>query len=222
MLIARCHDCRKYHLIKDPWGTDEMMDWQVKHPGHHIEFVDPRPLDPRFLEMHGYKPNADIKLAYAASAAMTITLASLATDANLLTGRNATVVDNTSNLYLNYMVAGKITTGTTPTDLKRIEVWAYGQLEDTPTYPDSFTGVDAAKTVTSANIKAAILYPVASLATGTTSDRTYWFGPRSLVSVFGGIIPKRWGIFVTHDTAVNLNATAGNHAIWQTGTYLTA
>ncbi len=48
----------------------------------------------------------------------------------------------------------------------------------------------------------------------------YWFGPVSLVSLFG-VNPTAHVLFVTHDTAVNLNATAGNHSISQTGIYAT-
>ena len=58
---------------------------------------------------------ADLKLAYGTASDVTITLASLATDANLLTGRESAAIDNTSALVLDYLVSGKITTGTTPT-----------------------------------------------------------------------------------------------------------
>lgn len=164
---------------------------------------------------------ADIKTAYASSGALTITLASLATDANLLTGRESTAINNTSNLYLDYLLAGKITTGTSPTDAKSIRVYVYGSTEDSPTYPDVFDGTDSAETVTSAGIRDACLQLAAVIATNNTSDRTYWFGPISVASLFGGVLPKYWGVFVVHDTGVNLNSTAGNHAVWQTGVYET-
>ena len=164
--------------------------------------------------------SGDQKLVYGSSAALTITLASLATDANLLTGRESTAVDNSANLYLDELIAGKITTGTTPTTAKTIEVWAFGALDDTPTYPDVFDGTDSAETVTSDEIKGAILRPIAILPVLGTSDQAYPFGPVSLASRFGGIVPVHWGIFVTHDTAVNLNATAGNHSIKHTPVYL--
>lgn len=165
---------------------------------------------------------ADIKTAYASSAALTITLASLATDANLLTGRESTAVDNTTNKYLDYLLAGKITTGTTPTDAKLIRVYVYAQLEDTPVYPDVFDGTDSAETVTSADIRNVAIKLAAVMATNNTSDRTYWFGPVSIASLFGGAVPKRFGVFVTHDTAVNFNSTAGNHAVWVTPVYATS
>ena len=42
---------------------------------------------------------ADQKIAYGSSAALTITLASLASDTNLLAGRESTAIDNTCLLY---------------------------------------------------------------------------------------------------------------------------
>ena len=165
---------------------------------------------------------ADLKIAYGASSALTITLAALASSTGRLAGRESAAVDNTAGLHLDYLVAGRITTGTTPTDARIIEVWAYGQHEDTPSYPDVFDGTDSAETVTSDGIKAACLRLIAAIATDGTSNRTYPFGPVGLASLFGGPVPKRWGVFVTHDTGVNLNATAGNHAVWTTPIYATS
>lgn len=163
---------------------------------------------------------ADRKTAYAASAAMTITLASLATSATRVAGRESTAIDNTTNKYLDYLVAGKITTGTSPTDAKQIDVWVYACLEDTPTYPDVIDGTDSDETFTSAGVLAGGCVLAASISTNNSSDRTYPVAPFSIAALFNGV-PKHWGIFVTHDTGVNLNATGGNHAFWQTGVYET-
>ncbi len=160
---------------------------------------------------------ADIKVKYPAtsSVALTITLASLATSSTLVAGQESTAVDNTTNLDYDHHVSGKIRTGTTPTVSKTIEVWAYASFKTasgTPTYPDVLDGTDSAETLTSANVKFPMLRLVASITVDATSDRDYYFAPVSIRSLFGGM-PKFWGIFVTHDTAVNLNATGGNHVI---------
>lgn len=225
-LLAVCHDCRHQHAIglHSILNGNAVVDWEVKHSGHRIEFLDPEAY--RFsssrLAVGEYRHNADVKQAYAASADLTITLASLASDTNLLAGRESTAVDNgASNKYLDYHVGGKITTGTSPTDARKIEVWAYGAVNDTPTFPDVLDGTNSAETITSANIKNSSMKLLAVLATNNTSDRTYWFAPRSIRMLFGGMVPDQWGIFVVHNTAVNLNSTGSNHAISQTGTYLT-
>jgi hypothetical protein len=155
---------------------------------------------------------ADIKIAYAAASDLTITLASLASDTNLLTGRESAVIDNTSTLALDYLVSGKVTAGTSPTASRSIEVWAVGSWDGT-NWPDVFDMTESAETITSADIKSSICRLVAAMATANTSDRTYHFGPVSLAAAFGGVMPPKVVLFVTHSTAVALNSTADNHQI---------
>lgn len=151
---------------------------------------------------------------------ITISPASLATDTNLLAGRASTAVSNTTALYLDVLVAGKIRVGTSPTG-GGIEVWAYASFDGTPTYPDSITGTDAAKTMTSANVKASALAFLWGTSCDTTSDRDYFMRPTSLQQVYGQM-PSNWGIFVVHNTGVALNATAGNHAFQFRGYTITS
>jgi len=155
---------------------------------------------------------ADVKLFYPAASDATIGLASLASDTNLLAGRESNAIDNSSNLYLDYLVSGRVTTGTSPTTARSIEVWAVGSWDGT-NWPDVFDGTDSNETITSANHKSSICRFVASMSTDSTSDRTYHYGPVSVASVFGGTVPLKFVLFVTHNTGVNLNATAGNHQI---------
>jgi hypothetical protein len=155
---------------------------------------------------------ADLKLSYPAASDLTITLASLGSDTNLLTGRESATIDNSSNLYLDYLISGKITAGTSPTAARSIEVWAVGSWDGT-NWPDVFDGTESAETITSADIKASVCRFVAAMATANTSDRTYHFGPVSIAAAFGGTLPPKFVLFVTHSTGVNLNSTAGNHQI---------
>ena len=155
---------------------------------------------------------SDVKSNYPAAADVTITLANLASDTNLLAGRESTAVDNSSNLYLDYLISGKITAGTSPTTARSIQVWAVGSW-DGSTWPDIFDGSDSTETITSANHKNSVCRFIAEMATDATSDRVYHFGPVSVASAFGGVMPKSFVVFVVHNTAVNLNSTAGNHQI---------
>jgi hypothetical protein len=163
---------------------------------------------------------ATIKAAYAASSALTITLASLATSSTLLVGQESDVVDNSTNLYLDYLIAGVITAGTSPV-AGSIEVHVVAMRDDT-NWPDVFDGANSAETITSADIKNAICRSVTSLTTGTTSNQAYPFGPVSVASLFGGTCPRKFVVFVTQNTGVALNATAGNHAINITPVYATS
>ena len=156
---------------------------------------------------------ANVKNSYPGDTQLTITLASLATSATKVAGREGTFYDNTSNLYTDARVSGKITTGTTPTDVKTIEVWIIAPLNDTPTWPDVFDGTDSAETATSRGILESLGRLGAIMPTDGTSDRTYFFDIGSVAALFGGFMPSRFTVFVTHDTAVNLNATGGNHEV---------
>ncbi len=162
---------------------------------------------------------ADIKTKYpsTSSTSLTISLASLASgSAGVYTsGRESTAVDNTTNVDLDHMVAGKITTGTSPTASRSINVYAYAPISmssGTPTSPDVLDSTDSAETFTSANVLNSAVRLVASITTDSTSDRAYYFGPVSIATVFGQM-PPFWGVYVAHDSGVNLNATAGNHDI---------
>lgn len=163
---------------------------------------------------------ADRKLAYASSAAVTCTLASLASDTNLLAGRESAEIDNTSNKYLDYLLGGKVTTGTSPTASRNIEVWLIPLAEDS-TYPDVFDGTDSNETATTRDMLASYGVCVANMLTTNTSDRTYWWGGVSARRAFNGTLPKKFAVFVVHNTGVNLNSTGSNHAIYQTGVYET-
>lgn len=161
-------------------------------------------------------PN-DILLKYATSATLTAAVASLASDANLLAGIETSVIDNRTNGYDDYMLSGKVTTGSTPTSGRQIEVWAVAW--DGNAWPDVFDGTSSSETITSGDIKNVICRPVAIISTNNSSDRTYHFSGVSLRQVFGGCLPSQCVLFITHNTGVALNATAGNHELRIQGVY---
>ena len=163
---------------------------------------------------------SDTKTKYpsTSSTALTISLASLASGSSgvYTAGRESTAVDNTSNVDVDHLLAGKIRTGTSPTASRSINVYVYANISSssgTPTYPDVLDGTDSAETFTSANVMNSAVRLAASMLTDSTSDRDYFFGPVSVASLFGGVLPKFWGVYVAHDSGVNLNSTDGNHVL---------
>lgn len=165
---------------------------------------------------------ASLKTEYAASSNLTITLASLGTSSTWLAGRESNEVDNTTTKYLDYLLAGKVTVGTTPTASTEIRVYVVGLMDDS-TYPDVFDGADSAETVTSAGVGSAFLKLAAVMPVdATTSDRAYYFGPVSVAQLFGGSLPKKFVVFVAHNSGVNLNSTGGNHQVTVTPVYATS
>lgn len=158
----------------------------------------------------------DIAQQWVADTQLTIGLATgpLASDPNLLAGRESSAfVFSTLDNVLDALISGKITTGTSPTVNKSIEVWVAGPIEDTPAWGDVLDGTDSNETITSTNVKNAYLKNVTIITVDATSDRTYPFGPFALAGLFGGRLPKQIVVFVVHNTGVALNGTAGNHEI---------
>lgn len=216
---AICLTCGHQHLIPkaeqvspQPW-----LDWLFRHPGHDT-FIVPHRLLSRLGEL---QHNANVKIAYASTASYTITLTGLATDANLLAGRESTSLSNTTNLYLDELVAPFITTGTSPTDAKQIEVHVVGALSDAGNWPDVFDGTESAETITTAGMKNAICSPIAIMVTTNTSNLTYPGRATGVRQFFGDGMPPAHVIFVTHNTGVNLHATATNHGIFHTPIFAT-
>jgi hypothetical protein len=146
---------------------------------------------------------------YGSPTAMTITLTGLATSATLVAGRESTALDQKDTLdAIDVLVGGKVTTGTTPTASRQIEIWAYGSYDDTE-FSGAATGSDAALTPT----EKTTMRLLTVIPTSNVSDTAYKFGPFSIAQAFGGTMPVQFGIWVTHNTGVNLNATASNQEI---------
>ena len=159
-------------------------------------------------------PN-DILTKYSAQQTITAAIGSLASDTNLLAGLETSIIDNTTDGYEDIILSGFITTGTSPTASRIIEVWAIAW--NGSGWPDVFDGTTSAETITSADIKNSICKSVASISTTNTADRRYDFTGVSARTVFGGVLPSKFVLFITHSTGVNLNSTAGNHAFYYEG-----
>ena len=147
---------------------------------------------------------------YGAAATLTMTLASLASDVNLVAGRASTNVNNgaAGADAIDALVGGKVTTGTSPTVDRQIEVWAYGTYDGT-SYSGGATGTDANLTPQAKGLMRLLTV----IPTDATSNKTYTWGPVSLAQAFGGMLPERWGIYIVHNTGVALNATGSNHEV---------
>jgi hypothetical protein len=241
-LVAQCLDCRVRHEIAPvAHGTPflrEMDEWSQKHIGHRIEFFSPqrnipRDLDdkawmsageaPWWLAHAEFRPNANIKLAWAASVAMTFTsVNSLASSSTLVAGASALAVDNTSNLYLDYLLGGfyKNNTSSTPTVSTEIDTWLYRAFDDTPTYPDTMAGTDAIKTVTTTNILYTFGKQCSSITVAATQSQVNNFDAGAVSAYFGGLTPKLWSVFTVHNSGQTL-ASSGNTVSYQ-GSYLTS
>ena len=153
---------------------------------------------------------AERKIAYAANAAITITLTSLGAAAY----RECTAISNTTNLYLDAFVGG-ITQIVALTADGQLEIYAYASWDGT-SYTAGVTGSDAAITwgTTGGVDSYNDLVPlgVASCDTTDDNDDVEW-GPFSIAAAFGGKMPPNWGIVIKNGTNAALHATGTNNLV---------
>ena len=144
---------------------------------------------------------ADIKSKYGARAAITCTIDSLASSATV--GRESTVVDNTTNLYLDALVFAKLVfPNSAPANDKAVYLWSYAWDGDgTPLYTEVATGSDAAYTrrdPTTLRLVGVVPIP--------TQNLTYQGGPFSVAAAWGGVLPGKWGIVVQNYAGQTLSS----------------
>ncbi len=147
-----------------------------------------------------------------AGQAITITLASLTTGS----ARASTVVDNTTNLFLDALVQVQTKTGTGPAVPNIINVYAYATVDGGTTYSDGATGSDAGITLTAP--PNAVLIGSINVPAASTS---YKSGPMSVAAGFGGVLPAKWGIIIENQSGTTLSATGGDHIVQYQGAYVT-
>lgn len=163
----------------------------------------------------------DIKAVYAASSNQTVTnLNSLAASATWVAGWESGAIDNTTNLYTDYRVTAKITAGAANLSTAgEIRLYLVGPLDDS-TWPDVFDGTESTETVTDTEMRDAVCRLGASTATDNTASDVYYLDCPSVRAVFGGNLPKKFVIFITHTvhTTTNAIAASGNQ-VTVTGSY---
>lgn len=166
---------------------------------------------------------ADNKVAYVASAAVTISLGSLASSSTLVAGRSSLLIDNTSDLYLDRQYSTKIRTSSTSTTANTsIEIWAIPVLNDTgPVYFDTFDGTDKNVTVSSRAKLASYGILLSTIHVDTTAASQDYAGYASLASRVGSLLPRKYQLFVVHNTGNSFDATGGNHVITEMSGYVT-
>jgi hypothetical protein len=157
---------------------------------------------------------ASVNIAYAASATITIAPQNVASSSGFTAGVESSVVDNTSNKYVDAIVGGRWRCGTTPTVNTQVQIYVLSVLNDTPDYPDVFTGTSSAKTITSAGVGRGFLKLAAIMDVDSTTTGRDYYVTFSVAELFGGVMPLKWELFITHNTGVNSDTTAGNH-LWK-------
>ena len=149
-----------------------------------------------------------LALQYGTLTTITITVASLPSDASLSSGRQSTAIDNSTNEYVDYIFQGFVSLGGSVTvEAKQMQLWAYGS-NDGVGYTAGLASADAAKNVCGQKtlLKLVEAFPTTSVVSGT-----YHVGPYSAANVFRGTIPNYWGIFLAQSTCQILHSLSGTH-----------
>jgi hypothetical protein len=155
----------------------------------------------------GAAPTPDIKQKYGSSTNITITLAGL-TDTSK---RQALAIDNSSNLFHDALLGGKILIGAGAAAGDYIDLFVSASADGGDTYGGDCSGSDAAYTGPIEN-----LVFLGRIATETASV-TYEFGPYSIAAAYGGVLPDKWTLVVDNQSDTTLNATPANHEIHYMG-----
>lgn len=145
------------------------------------------------------------------STAITITLAGLATSSSLTVGQQSAVISNATDKFLDVRVRGLIQTAASGlTANTAIAIYAFGDtrvVSDTPNFP--YAGAtelgtsDAGATLDAEQRNALKLGQ--SIIVNATGSR-YYQVDFNIAPLFGGWMPLRWGLFVTHNTGAALQS----------------
>lgn len=166
-----------------------------------------------------------ILVDYAASSAMTVTnLHSLAADNSTgypLIGWSSASVNNTSNEYADYLLAGTFTTHASNRQAGFVYVYVIGALNDTPTWPAAATGTwgtEGAASFTDTEERDGFARFMIALAVDTSASSIVGFPPTSIAQLFGGIVPPYWAVFVSTNATTTTTAAlaASGSAVYYT------
>jgi hypothetical protein len=137
-------------------------------------------------------------------------ISSLAHDDTFLAGLESTEIDNTANNYVDVLVDVKGITGgaTTPAVGDRILLYVWGSDVSLGTTPIGvLDGTASAETLAHAQARNALRLAGSAEVTVATASLVWYIQPFSVASLFGGKMPKFWGMFLTHNLGGTLAAS---------------
>lgn len=155
----------------------------------------------------------DVTTEYGSTSSLTVSgLHSQAASATWTTGWTSAAVDNTSTKAQDCLVTGNFTVGAGPT-AGEIRVYVYASYDGT-SWPDIFSsGTEGTEGANAAlhdtNIRDGHMRMLWSTPTDTSASQNYPMPPCSVASLFGGLLPKKFALFVAHST-VQAFAAAGS------------
>jgi len=148
---------------------------------------------------------------YSSNTAITFDLSSLATSSTFVAGRESTQIDNTSTQYIDCIVNVDGITGhasTAPTIGQMIQLYVWGADTSLATTAiDTLDGTDSTETLSHVSVLNSLRFAAAPTVTVATAALVYYIQPFSVASLFGGVMPKFWGLYCAHNHTGALGAS---------------
>ena len=142
--------------------------------------------------------------------ALTLDVSSLATSTSGLGGVESSQVDDSTSGVMDRVVTCDGILGHASTVVvvgQNITVYAWGSDVSLATTPiDGLDGTTGAVTLAHAQVLNS-LRPIAIMTAAiVTAGLKYYMAPTNIAPFFGGVMPKFWGLYVTHNQAGALAA----------------
>lgn len=148
----------------------------------------------------------DVKIAYGASASFTVTnLHSLPSSQTWVAGWESNELDNTTNLYNDYLISGLVKTAAANNQAGTVQVYIIAKIADA-TWPGVFDGTESTETISLAEQRNAVCRLAASFAVTNAASTEYAFGPFSVAALFGGVCPAKFVVFITGNATTTTTA----------------
>ena len=221
--IVSCLACGLSHRL--PLEAQQALASEIgfreRHAGHPVTLGIIAA--PGLAAQYGFGWNSDVKLAFQAVQAMTVTnLHSLASSPTA--GWGSAVVDNSTNLFLDALMRIKLDpANTAPANSKAFFIYGYSGLNDT-TY--ATTGASTGGTpgtegaLTFPDITAnPVNLPLLKVIPYVAQDVVIVSPVFSIALGFGGALPPKWGVGLVNHSGAAL-AASGNAVEYQ-GLYAT-
>jgi len=142
-------------------------------------------------------------IAYSSNTAITFDISSLGSSATFVAGRECSQIDNSSNLFVDALVNVDGITGhasTAPTIGQLIALYCWGADTSLATTAiDVLDGTDSAETLGHVSVLNSLRFAGSAVVTVATAGLKYYIQPFSVAPLFGGIMPKFWGLFLSHN-----------------------
>ena len=148
---------------------------------------------------------------YSSNTAITFDISSLSTSSTFVAGRESTEIDNTTTQYVDALVNVDGILGhasTAPTVGQYIGLWVWGADTSLGTTAlDVLDGTDSAETLSHVGVLNSLRFAGSATVTVATANLKHYILPFSVAALFGGVMPKFWGLYLAHNHTGALAAT---------------